>query len=722
MRYFSAFLNYPKISCKVLGLTLFFTLNNLAKLSADSLSLPSVWLRYLRDSSAPFVLNNIDKKQISKHYHAQDLPYLLANLVPSMVAYSDAGTGIGQTNFRIRGTEANRSFISVNGAPLNDLESMAIYVGNIPDIASSATAIQVSRGIGALNAEVVSLGASLSIRTDELPNTQNYLSLSADYGSLNSMRNTLKFRSKAWKISNKDTIDLTLRLSQLHSDGYVERSMANYYSGYISLGYTHKNTRLNLIYFGGITRNLQAWAGVNFEDLQHNRRKNYLGLRSQSPPYNPRDYYTQHNLQLLSKFKITPRLLIYNTLYSVLGYGFYDIYQEKADLSKFFPNSTLSTGKFAELIKELWLKNILIGNTWNLRYHFGENIAKSTTPKYRQTLALGLSLQAYRAWHFSIANAENLPRKVYENFSPAQKIVFGTSLSWQYHLNSRLTFYTALQSRALSYTMPGNRKAPNLYLRKNYLFFNPSLGLTYIHKQNRIIASYTYSSREATRSDLVSSKGLARPENLHDLELQYEFRKEKLQVSNTFYVMYYRNQLVATGAVDDVGSFLQSNIRSSLRSGSETQIKAQIYQILQLRLMFSFAYNRLLKFGGANNLGILETRPLPFSPEIISSAFVDYSPLTNLTMSWKMQYVGQQFLNSEAKAKLSLPAYFLNSVYVSYKRNFKRKLADLALSCGVENLFNQAYSPNGYVYAEQAYYYPAMGRSYNLQLKMGFQW
>lgn len=681
-------------------LSVFFTCFHIAQ-AQDTTRLEGVEVSVWNWKLSPFAKHTLTAKDISAAYTAQDLPFLLETLTPSLVAYSDAGTGVGQTSFRIRGTDPSRTLLSVNGMPFNDAESQGIFIGNIPDIASSATDISVQRGVGASTSAGASLGASIQINTLKKADAYHHFSFNAQYGSYATMRHTLSFQSALNKGFNID-----VRLSQIHSDGYVERAKANYYALYAALNYQWKKRALHLVYFGGLTRNVQAWLGISKEDLLTNRRINYSGVRTHLPPYNPKDHYDQHNVQLIYRDSLSQRLYFRNIAFAVFGRGFYDSYNEDASVLKFFPNS-LDKRK-GDMIRENWLRNVLIGDIaqWQL------------TLNKQHSVQVELGAQAYYGQHLGWVyggNGNDFPLSKYYHF-PAYKYSGSAQAQWRYTILPELSLYTDIQLRTAYHKIMGDREDAQAFINSPFFFANPKIGLTYSKHSHTVFLSYAYSGREPTRDEIVSTLGNIRPEYLQDLEMAYTYMRARFRITHTLYYMFYANQLVLTGAVNDVGGFLRRSVGRSLRMGIEQEINWAIGKQWKAQSNLSVARNVALP-----EQGFKGGTPLPFSPAIIAGGSLIYNPWRTLILTFRTQYVSAQYMDGRGLQELSLPAYWLQFLTASYTHTFK-KATLLTMRARVDNVFNTAYTPNGYVYGDDGYYFPAAGRTYSLQMIMSLRW
>lgn len=683
-----------------------FALFTVAK-AQEIKSLDEIELSVWNGKLSPFAQKTLKAKEIEQAYSAQDLPFLLSQLTPSIVAYSDAGIGVGQTGFRIRGTDPSRTLFTVNGMPFNDAESQGVYIGNIPDITSSAKDILVQRGVGASSSAGGSLGASVQINTIKNPDTFQHLSISANYGSYATMRNTVSFQS-----SQKHGLSIDIRASQIHSDGYVQRAKANYYALYTSLNYVWKQRHLHLVYFGGITRNIQAWIGVNKMDLEQNRRKNYSGLRSNNQePYNPKDYYDQHNLQLIYKEKIGTKVYFNNIAFAVFGKGFYDNYQENKAAVNFLPS--IQNGGKGDVVNENWLCNLLLGNIVQLHINLNK----------QHSFQMELGAQAYIGQHLGWVYGVNnnpLPRSRYYYF-PAYKYNASTQFKWIYTISPELSLYTDMQLRAVEHKIMGDRKDKNANINRFFLFANPKIGLTYSKNHHKIFLSYAYSGREPTRNELVSTLGKIPAEYLQDIEISHTYSRARLGITHTLYYMFYANQLVLTGALSDVGTFLRHSVGRSLRMGLEQEFYFALSERWKWQSNITLARNtslpqNTLKFG----------QPLPFSPSIIASANLSYNPWRSLVFNLRTQYVSSQYMDAKASENLQLAPYWLQFFSIIYTHAFKQRtgktLSQLTANVGVDNILDLKYSPNGYVYENEGYYFPAAGRTYKLKMLIHLRW
>ena len=214
------------------------------------------------EKNYPFIQNLITKRNIEKNNLGQDIPFLL-NQIPGAVVNSDAGNGIGYTGIRIRGTDASRINFTLNGIAYNDAESQGVFLVNLPDFLSSTNSIQVQRGVGTSANGPGAFGASINLMTNEVQE-KAYATLSNSIGSFNSLKNTIK--TGTGLINGRYSIDA--RLSNISSDGYIDRSASKLQSFYVSAASIKEKSSLRLNVFSGKEKTEQAARGEGLPALR----------------------------------------------------------------------------------------------------------------------------------------------------------------------------------------------------------------------------------------------------------------------------------------------------------------------------------------------------------------------------------------------------------------------------------------------------------------------
>lgn len=675
--------------------------------AVSSLFLEAVEIKVLRHTDkAPFAKTLMQQKEIEQNYGVENLPAVLQN-TPSFVAYNESGLGIGQTFFRIRGSDHTRINVSINGVIFSDPESGGNYIGNIPDILSSAKSLQIQRGIGSSSNAGNNFGANINIETDDYSRSPK-LDATLSYGSFNSTRNSLKLYSGLMH----DHFTFNLRLSQVHSDGYIENGKTNYYAGYASLGYWQKKYNLRLNYFGGYTDAYQTYNGVNAAGLRQNRRANTRQVSDDKGQilYIPKDRYLQQHFQLIYNHSLTQHISITNTVFTVLGGGFFDKYRKNRALSA--QNSDFANANREPVLQLLrlydqqnpdpiksdyiiqdWLKNIFFGNLFGLRAQW-----------QKHELNFGYNMQHYAGDHPGyISNITIIPNWQSTEFYRyrGNKSDFNSYIKWSYTINKYISSFVDIQGRFVSYQIRGDRRAMHFNLNRNFTFFNPKIGLSYrAGKYYNGFISLAMANREPMRSDFINDgdpqKDL-KNEILYDIEIGNSIHSKNISFSNTSYLMFYDNQLVATGARGEFGGALRANVGKSFRLGTENEAHFTIIKKLSLSLNAAFSLNKIINPGQ-------KSVPISFSPNHIHGYQLRYQILKALQISLSGRYIGRQFLDNSGDKALSLPGYYVQDAQISYQLPVKK--GRIRFSLLFNNIFNTDYATNGYVY-EEAYFFPA---------------
>ncbi|HEY0898163.1 MAG TPA: TonB-dependent receptor, partial [Sphingobacteriaceae bacterium] len=452
---------------------------------------------------------NLSKSDLEKNNLGQDLPYLM-NQTPSVVVTSDAGAGVGYSGIRIRGSDPTRINVTINGIPYNDPESQGTFWVNLPDFASSVDNIQIQRGVGTSTNGAGAFGASLNIQTTTRQDSA-YAELNNSAGSYNTWKNTVS--AGTGMIDGKFSFDA--RLSQIKSDGYIDRASSNLKSFFLSGGFYGKNSLLRANVFSGTEKTYQAWNGVPESLLETNRTFNGFTYDDQT------DNYTQDHYQLLYSRSITPELNFNGALHYTYGRGYYEEYKEDAALAGYGIEPVVlgqETVDRSNLIRRRWLDNNFYGLTYSLNY----------VPANNLNLTLGGAYNEYDGDHFGeviwaqYASNSNIRQRYYNgNGFKTDFNIFGRA---EYELG-KLGIFADLQYRAVDYTVSGTDKnRNNLNVADKLQFFNPKLGLTYqINSAENFYASFAIGNKEPNRDDYVNSTAASRPkaESLKNFEAGY---------------------------------------------------------------------------------------------------------------------------------------------------------------------------------------------------------
>ena len=674
--------------------------------------------------NAPFPKTNLTKKNLQLLNQGVDLPFILSN-TPSVVIHSDAGNGVGYTGIRIRGTDATRINVTLNGIPFNDAESQGTFFVNLPDFISSASSIQVQRGVGTSSNGTGAFGASINISTLETEK-EKYLEFNNSIGSFNTRKHTLKFGTSA-----KKGFYVSGRLSSIQSDGFIDRAGSNLYAFYITTGYakdTNSTLRLNI--FSGKEKTYQAWYGISEVDLlAGNRRVNYAGTEKPGSPYeNETDNYTQTHYQLFWEKSIRPTTHFSTAIFLTRGKGYYEQYKADERYTKYGLTPPLVNGipiTTADFIRQLWLDNYFYGNTSTL-----------SIEKNKSAWALGITLTNYQGSHFGKliwSSKNNLTPHTWYNHT-ASKTDAALFIKQQTKLNSNWTLFYDLQLRNATYHIDGFRDNPTLKVNTSYTFFNPKAGITYRKQSWKVLMSYSRGAKEPNRDDFeAGATQLPKPEKLGDLELGLEKKKKQYQVGITFYHMQYKDQLVLTGKINDVGAYTRINISHSSRVGIELESEITITKKMHTGGNITFSRNQVKELkefiDDYDNGGQIEKSysrsSLAFSPSVVANHFIRWEPIKKMELLFNSRYVSAQFLDNTANTNRMLNSFFAQDLRASYSCSSKH-VKEVLLIGQINNLFGVQYEPNGYTYSyfyggslvTENYYFPMAGRNYMLTLNI----
>lgn len=705
-------------------------------------------------SADPGTRSLVKKEDLEKLNLGQDLPILLQQET-SVLASSDAGAGVGYTGLSIRGSDATRINVNMNGIPVNDAESHGLFWVNMPDFSSSVNSIQIQRGVGTSSNGAAAFGASLNIQTNTL-RPDAWAETSHSYGSFNTLKNNIQIGTGL--IDGKWSAEA--RVSKISSDGFINRGSSDLRSQYFSGGYYGKKGILKFVLLDGTEKTYQAWNGIPEARLLGNTQgiadffvRNQYGppilttadsvnlQQSGSRTYNYFNYknqtdnYRQTHYQLFYSYEPAKNWNINTALHYTRGAGYYEEYRTADALA----NYTLSplihgsdTVLVSDLVRQRWLDNHFFGGTWSLQYH-GEKL----------DLSWGGAANRYLGDHFGkvIWTKEGATNgndfRYY--FNDASKTDITQYIKVGYLLSPKLRLFADLQMRNIGYRFAGFDRNLNASDQKVSLnFINPKAGLTFSPDSlSQIWLWYGKSQREPVRDDFTNSSPDSRPkpEVLHNVELGWRFENRRFRSSVNLYHMEYVNQLILTGRINDVGAYIRNNVKSSYRSGLELEAAASISQKIQVNGNLTLSQNRIREYRyfvdnydtGIQDEILLKNTAISFSPSLIASAGIVYQPFRNFEAGLQAKFAGRQYLdNTGDKAKSIDPYQFLN---LRATWHIQLPLVrELQLSLLVNNLLNQAYQTSGYtfgyVYGGQRttenFYFPQAGRNFLLGATLKF--
>ncbi len=702
----------------------------------------------------PTTFSTLQKADIQKQNFAQDLPFVL-NWSPSVVTTSDAGAGVGYTGLRIRGSDATRINVTINGIPLNDSESQSVFWVNTPDLASSVQSIQVQRGVGTSTNGAAAFGASVNLQTN-VRNDSAYANVINSHGSFNTWRNTVAFGTGL--IGQRFAFDG--RLSRIASDGFIDRASSDLKSYYASGGYYGKRTMVKAILFGGREITYQSWYGVPESRLRGDRDAMLITaaaegwnadqtthlLNSGNRTFNIYTYpnqvdnYQQDHAQLHASHRASSALTLNGALHYTRGRGFYEEFRYDAE-HRDYGLDTVRIGNEAfgstDLVRRRWLDNHFYGMTWSAEYRTA-----------RGTAVLGGGWNRYEGDHFGEINWSALPMGVAKDhryyFNIGTKTDFNIFGKLTMLLTERLELFADLQYRHIEYAARGRENRQfDFDLDARFNFFNPKAGITYhLDATQHLYASYAVAQREPVRDDFVdgSTTRAPRHEQLGNLEVGWRKQTDRHRLNVNFYSMNYRNQLVLTGTINDVGANIRTNVPRSYRLGLEVDGTFRLMDRFTWTGNATVSRNRITEFTevlydyGANFDEFTEIRTtyrdtdISFSPTLIAGSTLQYAPTRAWEVALLQKYVSRQFLDNTANPARQLDAYFVNDVRLSYVLQ-PRGLREIAVSLLVNNVFNHEYESNGFTYGylagpanpiRQNFFYPQAGRNYLLMVALRF--
>ncbi len=685
-------------------------------------SLPPLEIKAIRLSEqAPFAKTNISKAQIALNNVGQDLPFFLEN-TPSVVVHADAGIGVGYTGIRIRGTDATRINFTLNGIPYNDAESMGTFFVNIPDFSSSANSIQIQRGVGTSTNGAGAFGASVNLMTNEY-NPSAYLSLQNTAGSFNSFKNNIVFGSGL--INNKFTIDG--RVSSIRSDGFIDRANSDLKSFFLSGTYWGDNSSLRLNVFSGKERTYQAWYGVPQELLATNRTFNPAGTEKADAPYeNQTDNYTQTHYQLFYNKQVNNNWKWNTAFFLTTGKGYYEEYKAGVDFSDYNIDIKGKINVPADLVRRRWLDNNFYGQIAALSYIDSLN-----------DLTVGGGWSIYDGLHFG-----TLPY-LSQTFAPANfryydndalKKEMNSYVKWERKLTKQFRSFIDLQYRYVSHQMNGFTKNTDLEIERTFNFFNPKMGLTYQAKNIFYYTSVAVANKEPNRDDFeASATEQPRREQLIDWEVGFEFKKPKYAINANVYYMDYKDQLVLTGKINDVGAYTRINVPKSYRTGLELQVKYAFNKKYNTSYSITFSQNKIEEFteyiddyDQYTQVAIPHKNTnIALSPSLTTNRTFNWKPNDKLSFFWTSKYTSKQFLDNTQNKDRILDAFFINDINAHWTILNKTKFTML-LQLYANNVLDVQYAPNGYTFSyiydrtltTSNNFYPMAGRNYWISLKI----
>jgi len=772
--------------------------------------------------------NNIvvGKTELLLGNSGRDIPILLQQL-PNVITTSDAGNGIGYTGIRVRGSDATRTNVTVNGVPINDAESQGTFWVNMPDLVSSAGSITLQRGLGTSLSGAGAFGASVHVQTDESSESK----FNVSYGSFNSLKFTAQI-ANSFALKNKNQLKFNSRASYIKSDGFIDKANSDLMGYLTSASYYTPTFSIKLLAFGGMEKTYQAWYGIPIEkyNLGNPNRKNTAAdsaalwdhyVRNAGPGYtyqtsadsinlfrsapnkynfyqypNQTDNYEQHHVHLYLNKKLSKQASINSTLYYTHGEGYYAEYRYNEKLSNYgLPNITIPdtltiSMSNSSLTRQRWLNNHLVGINANYAYETAKSF-----------FTAGIAANKYTGQHYGIVDTvylatplyikQNLPNKYYQN--TAYKTDISVFLKYSHSTSSMFNYYVDLQGRKVIYNGNGTENALQaIDFNSNYTFFNPKSGFNFKNPtiqlsenfllQGTLDGSIGMGYKEPARTDFTDNSVIKtpQPEQLIDYELGYQFAilmkrnyvytdDSKQKFSSIFtmnlngYYMDYRNQLVLSGELNDVGSALRVNLPKSYRTGIEIEGSVLIFDQIkkyfgrfsqELKLIGNIALSKnIIENAPASWLDYatyekvdsnFRNAPISYSPNYVSSLGFNYTVYfwntvysdhkrlsttkSNLSFRFVTKFVGKQYLDNTGDESRKLEAYNFSELTINYNHVITKKNT-LNFKFQMNNLFNQYYANNGYTWGymygnrnviQEVYLFPSASRNFNFSIGYTF--
>ena len=666
-------------------------------------------------STTPVTYVELDRKEIQARNLGQDAPYLL-KWTPSVVVSSDAGTGTGYTGIWIRGSDPTRTNVTINGIPYNDSESQGVFWVNLPDFSSSADNIQIQRGVGTSTNGAGAFGATIDFNTNQL-GEEPKLSLDGSVGSFGTRRGSVNYTSGL--LDNGLKIDA--RYSKTHSDGYVDRASADLDGYYAGLTYVGAGAgavwRFNA--FGGHEVTYQSWNGVTQAEIdEFGRTYNSVGTEKEGEPYdNEVDNYRQNHYQLHYNNEFGGKWKLGISGHYTRGLGYFEQYKADEDLADYgieSPPLGGTEGGTSDLIRRRWLDNHFYGAVYSLRYRANGAL----------DLTFGGSANEYLGDHYGeviwARNAGNseIRDRYYDN--DATKRDFSNYLRGNYKFGSRFNAYLDLQVRNVSYAFLGfANDLSRIDEDVTHTFFNPKAGLLYeLPGGGQAYASLGVAQREPNRNDYTENPSATRPtpEKLLNTEIGVRRQSGKLNYGVNFYHMLYRDQLVLTGQLNDVGEYIRANVAESYRLGLELQGGYAVTNRFQVGGNLTLSRNRVGRFTefldsydenfswlGQDEV-LQEDTPLAFSPSVTGALDLNYQVVKTAASLFEAglqaKYVGERFVDNSGSAASALDAYHYADLRLAYtlRPRGDSRLGALRLTLLVRNVTDQLYFSNGWSY------------------------
>lgn len=632
----------------------------------------------------PITFTNVNEKELAPRNLGQDIPILL-NYLPSVVSTSDAGNGVGYTYMRVRGSDGSRINVTLNGIPFNDSESHGTFFVNLPDFTSSLESIQLQRGVGTSTNGAGAFGASLNMQTKGYEE-EAHAEISNSFGSFGTRKHTLSFGSGL-----HNNFEINGRISNIASDGFIDRAFSKMFGYYFNANYVKNNTLIKAMFFGGKEKTYQAWYGIeDLDKLENDRTYNYAGLyfdeNGNEQFYdNETDNYWQNHFQLHWSENWSENWSSNLALHYTIGKGYFEQYKEDEDLSEYnlpsFQGNTIS-----DLVRKRWLDNDFFGTTFSINY-------KNNSTE----LILGGGLNRYLGLHYGevvwTTNYIPQPNRYYDNFGNKDDVNFYLKASQKIN---KINLFGDVQYRFVKYEATSFRFND---VDDTFHFFNPKIGLNFqLNYKNSFYGFFGVANKEPRRDDYES--GAIKPERLYDFEAGWKYQSSKLKIYTNTFFMLYQDQLVLTGALNDVGAPVFTNSGESYRLGVEVESVVKISDKVNIQANATLSQNKNVDFyfqrdGELQNLG---NTNIAYSPNLVSAMAINFLPKEHFQISLLGKYVSEQYMGNIDSENSILDAYGVLDLNVNYDWKINKGIKSIIFSGLINNILNLEYESNGYFY------------------------
>ena len=633
----------------------------------------------------PIPFTNVSAAAIAPRNLAQDIPVLLQYL-PSVVSTTDAGNGVGYTYMRVRGADGSRINVTLNGIPFNDSESQGTFFVNLPDFASSLESVQLQRGVGTSTNGAGAFGASVNMQTKSF-SEKAFAEISNSIGSFGTRKHTLAFGTGL-----HNHFEMNARISNIASDGYIDRASSRLQGYFFNANYVNESTQVKFMAFGGKEKTYQAWYGIeDLEKLRNDRTFNPAGMYFDENGTmrfyaNETDNYWQNHFQLHWSEKWSSRWISNVALHYTLGKGYFEQYKEDQDLSEY--NLPAFNGNFiSDLVRKRWLDNDFFGITFAINY---------TTTKTQITF--GGAANRYLGKHFGeviwTSNYIPVANRYYDNYGNKDDVNLYAKAT--HSITNTWSLFADMQYRMVFYEATSVTFSD---VNDTFRFFNPKAGVNYqLNDKNSFYGYVGVANKEPRRDDYEN--GSVKPERLMDYELGWKYTSQKIKFNANAFYMNYRDQLVLTGALNDVGSPIFTNSGKSYRMGVEIESAIALSNKWRIQSNATFSQNKNQDFyfqrdGIVQNLGNTNSA---YSPSIVLGNGLTYLPKEHFQISFLSKYVSEQFMGNIDSKRSKLDAYFVNDVNIQYEWKLNKAIKSLVFSGLVNNVFDLEYESNGYFY------------------------